>query len=118
MLPSLLKIPLEVDKRQPEFTFAQPYITAREKEIQDWKDGWNNLFNAVRKCIPEGFDTSKIFDDIDLDESIDEKYCIPITVVLESPKQFVFPFLRAIDKKSWGFPVKYNFELDFERDLV
>lgn len=96
---------------QLEFSFSLPFILEEEKIAKDEKQFWYDLFNNMP--FPSlDFSIRDLFKHIDFDDYTGPS--IPLTIVKGDPNQPEFDFVREIDETSWGFPVRYHYELPKE----
>jgi hypothetical protein len=67
-----------------------------DKVSPNWREGLRELNEYMRE---EGQRM--------MDEPVDEKYCIPLVVVVGEKNQFLFPFMRGIYEQMWHpYPVR------------
>ena len=102
-----------IDKTQPEFSFAQPFLEKQQKQLDDYMKMWDNLARlySKRHC---NIDLADIFKDDPIDWDHYYGPSFPITIVVGERDQLEFSFSRALEEAAWKCskgPVKFHYEL-------
>lgn len=97
--------------------YAQLYFSFVDWKISEGREPFTTFFYPIIKQVIErtdGFTINSLFADFP-SEDLDEKYSIPITVVVGSKNQSYFPFMRVLEERRWAFlncPVVFDYEIN------